>query len=143
MEAAPENLQSQTSWVLFLAHAILYSLQIDGLAQNIAFRDSERTIKCYIRAQQFYHCIFFYLFINLVRVFERGVGATDRFFLRDAMRCTRNCLSYVPDIPVLITYARNRSDTCHWSNYGLDKPEQLYTIARALAAYAYTELGRT
>ena len=31
-------------------------------------------------------------------------------FLRDAMRCTINCPSYVPDIPVLITYASNCSD---------------------------------
>ena len=29
--------------------------------------------------------VFFYLFINLVRVFERGVGATDRFFFE--MQC--------------------------------------------------------
>ena len=28
---------------------------------------------------------FFYLFINLVHVFERGVGATDRFFFE--MQC--------------------------------------------------------
>ena len=73
LEAAPQNLQSQTSWVLFLARANLHPLQIDGLTQNITFRDSKRTIECYIRAQQFYLRIF-QLFINLVRVFERGVG---------------------------------------------------------------------
>ena len=64
-----------------------------------------------------------------------GDHAHRSFFLRDAMRCTRNCPSYIPDIPVLITYASNYS--------GTDEPVQLYTIARALAAYAYTELRRT
>ena len=62
---------------------------------------------------------YFLAFHHARTFFERGVGvdfAHISFFLRDAMRRTRNCLSYDPDIPVRITYASNRSDICHWSN---------------------------
>ena len=62
---------------------------------------------------------------------------TDRSFFE--MQC---CPSYVPDIPVLITYASNCSDVS-LEQLRLRRACAIVHYRHALAAYAYTELGRT
>ena len=88
LEVAPQNLQSQTSWVLCLARANLYPLEIDGLTQNIASRDFKRTIECYIQAQQFIIVFFSFSSCSCIRFLREGWVETlpaDRFFFE--MQC--------------------------------------------------------